>query len=87
MTRLHFVLARNEAINQWLNEHPAVLGGIFVALGLLLAGYGVYEIRTGITRDKYGNQVTGSWGRMLTNIRITGGIAALGFGLYKLILG
>lgn len=60
MKQLHLVLARNEAINKWLSEHPAVLGGIFVALGLVLAGAGVYEIRTGITRDKYGNVVIGS---------------------------
>ena len=87
MKQLHLVLARNEAINKWLSEHPAVLGGIFAALGLVLAGAGVYEIQAGVTRDKYGNVVTGSWGRLLSNIRVLGGIGAFGFGLYKLIMG
>ncbi len=87
MTQLHLLLARNEELNKWLGEHPMVLGGIFVALGLALGGSGIYESRTGVTRDKYGNVVTGAWGKMLTNIRILGGIACIAFGVYKLIIG
>ena len=33
--------------------HPLVLGLVFVAIGLAVGGYGVYELMTGVTRDSW----------------------------------
>ncbi|WP_254507221.1 hypothetical protein [Anatilimnocola floriformis] len=81
------LLARNEEINQWLNEHPLVLGLIFLALGALLGGWGIRELMTGVAHDKYGNAMTGGMGQMLAIVRIVGGVGCIGFALYKIAFG
>ncbi|MDA7503726.1 hypothetical protein OAF42_02550 [Planctomicrobium sp.] len=48
------LFAQKEDLNKWLDEHPAVLGGLFMILGFGIALYGVYELKTGVTRDKKG---------------------------------
>lgn len=74
-------------VNQWLNKNPAVLGLIAIAIGLALAGSGIYELRKGVARDKYGNEMTGGTAKFMSMFRLVFGIAACGFGLYKMILG
>ena len=81
------ILARrgNEELNQWLEQNPLVLGGIALGIGVLLAGWGAYELSTGTARDKYGNRVEGGMGMMLAGVRVLFGLAACGFGIYKMV--
>ncbi len=53
-----FLLARYEKngdLNRWLDKNPIILGLIFLAIGFILLFYGIYELKKGIARDKYGN--------------------------------
>ncbi|MCA9032865.1 MAG: hypothetical protein KDA66_18755 [Planctomycetaceae bacterium] len=74
----------NSPINVWLNEHPAALGGIAIAIGLALAYFGVVGLRDGKTTGKWGYQVEGGSAVALSGVRLIGGLAAIGFGIYKL---
>jgi hypothetical protein len=82
-----FLLARNEEINQWLEQNPAVLGGGAILIGLLLVAFGVKALLTGRSQGKWGHQMEGPMayvhGALLAGF---GGLAIL-FGLYKLISG
>ncbi|NOY41521.1 MAG: hypothetical protein GXP26_06760 [Planctomycetes bacterium] len=73
--------------NQWLNEHPHVLGLIALLIGAALAGSGVYELRKGIAHDKFGNEIRGGMGKVASIFRVVFGVAACGFGLYKIVAG
>ena len=85
-----FLLAQrgaNSPAKRFLRENPLILGIIFVALGALLLFFGFKEWKSGVARDKYGNQVTGGMGKLIAGVRIVGGLIAGGFGLYKLVEG
>jgi len=85
-----FMLAQrgaNSPINKWLNENPLILGLIAIMIGIMLAGSGAYELRKGVTHDKYGIEIKGGLGRMTSILRIVMGVAACGFGVYKMIAG
>lgn len=74
-------------LNQWLGEHPAVLGGIFIAIGLAVGGYGAWELYKGVAHDKWGNQMEGGMGNAMAGLRLVAGICCVGFGIYKLVAG
>lgn len=82
-----YLLARNEEINQWLNEHPAVLDGGAIVLGGLLLAFGIKALVTGRSQGKWGYQMEGPTaylhGAVLAGF---GGLAIL-FGLYKMAVG
>jgi hypothetical protein len=78
---------RNAAANQWLGEHPLVLGLGALALGGLLAAYGAYELKTGVAHGKYGSEHTGGMGKLLAWVRIVFGVVIVCFGLYKIAAG
>ena len=81
------LLARNEEINQWLEEHPAVLGGGAMILGLGLLGFGVAALMTGRSTGKYGRKMEGPMAYMHGAIMAGfGGICIL-FGLFKIATG
>lgn len=82
-----FILARNEAINQWLNENPLVLGFIAIGLGVLIGGWGIYELSTGVATSKWGTKFSGSTASLLSGVRILVGVGAILFGVYKMIAG
>jgi hypothetical protein len=77
----------NSPINKWLNENPLVLGLLSLIIGIVLAGSGIYELRNGVSRDKYGNEIKGGLGRFTSIIRIVIGTAACVFGAHKMISG
>jgi hypothetical protein len=54
------LFARNEAANNWLADHPLVLGGGAVVLGLILVGLGVIVLTTGSAPTKRGPRLEGS---------------------------
>jgi uncharacterized membrane-anchored protein len=74
-------------INKWLNENPIVLGLLSLMIGIVLAGSGIYELRKGVSRDKYGNEIKGSLGKSMSILRIAIGTAACVFGAHKAISG
>jgi len=73
--------------NRWLSENPLILGLIALLIGAALAGSGAYELRKGVAHDKYGNEIRGGMGTAASVMRIVVGIAACGFGLYKIVAG
>lgn len=84
------LLARQGAdspVNKWLSDNPHVLGLIAILIGVVLAGSGAYELSRGVAHDKRGNVIRGGRGRFVSIIRIVFGIAACGFGLYKMLAG
>jgi hypothetical protein len=87
MTNFVFFLARNEEINKWLNEHPLVLGLIFLVLGCALGGWGIHEFRTGVAHGKWGTQFSGGTAKLLAIVRIVAGAGCLLFGLYRIAFG
>jgi len=80
-----FVLARNEEINKWLGENPAILGGIFLLIGLVLLGFGISDLVTGKARGKWGTEMTGGMASMMGIVRLVAGIGCAGFGAFKLV--
>jgi hypothetical protein len=73
--------------NKWLDEHPFVLGAIFLTIGIALAASGIYELRKGVAHDKRGREVHGGGATALSILRIVGGVGACGFAIYKMIAG
>jgi thiol:disulfide interchange protein len=73
--------------NKWLNDNPLVLGLIALAIGVALVGFGLYELSTGVSRDKYGNEIKGGLGKFASVLRIVLGAGACLFGLYKMVAG
>ena len=78
---------RDSAINAWLGENPLVLGAVFGLLGLGLVYFGAVGLRSGTTKDKYGNELTGGRAKLSSVVRIVAGIAAVGFAIYVSIFG
>ncbi len=89
MSVLYSLLAqgRNEEINNWLDENPMVLGLGALVLGGGILAYGLYELQSGVSRDKRGNVVEGGTGKALTIVRLVAGGGVILFGLYKMIAG
>lgn len=79
-----FVLARNEAINKWLYEHPLILGLLFLAIGVAVGASGLYGLMTSTTRTKFGDEVSGGRAKFLSVIRLLAGVACVLFGLYQM---
>lgn len=75
----------NDAINQWLGEHPLVLGLMFAAIGLAVGGYGLWELVRGVSYDKRGRVMTGGTGKAMSIIRLIAGACCILFGLYKML--
>lgn len=73
--------------NQYLENNPAILGLGAMGLGLLIGGWGVAELITGVSRDKKGRVLEGGTGKAASLIRVVFGIGLIGFGLYKLVAG
>ena len=74
----------NDPLNKWLNENPLAFGGLACLIGLALAGWGIQELRTGVYRGKYGQQLSGGFGKLAAIVRLVVGIGACLFGLTKL---
>ena len=77
----------DSSVNKWLNENPLVLGLIAILIEAVLACSGIYELRKGVARDKYGNEIKGGLGKFISIVRVVAGGAACLFGVYKMIAG
>lgn len=85
----HIVLFadRNDEINKWLAENPLVLGLMFLLIGVVVGGWGLYELQSGVSYSKRGKALTGDTARILAIVRIVGGALCILFALYKLVVG
>ncbi len=79
------VLARNEEVNRWLEQNPAVLGGGAIVLGGVLLGFGVRDILTQQATGKWGVKHTGGMAVFTGAVRAIAGAGLCLFGLYKLL--
>ncbi|MFQ5731227.1 MAG: hypothetical protein ACE5KM_04635 [Planctomycetaceae bacterium] len=82
-----FARRGNEAANKWLGEHPMVLGGGFLVLGVVILGWGIYEIRSGVAHTKRGKKLSGGSAKAMAIIRIVTGSGCILFALFKMIAG
>jgi len=80
-----YLLARNEEINQWLAEHPAVLGSGAIVLGLLLLAFGLTSLMTGKATGKYGHKFEGPMAHLHGAVLSIAGTGAVLFGAFKLV--
>jgi len=87
MSLLTLLADAGDDVNRWLEENPLVLGGMFVAIGLAVGGWGIYELRKGVSYDKRGREVSGGMGKTLAVIRLVVGGGCILFGLYRMIFG
>lgn len=78
---------QNDEINRWLGEHPMVLGLCAIVLGAAIGGWGLYELKTGVSYDKKGRKMEGGAGQAVTIIRLVFGAVIILFGLYKIVAG
>jgi hypothetical protein len=78
------IFAKNEAANQWLAEHPWVLGGGALALGILLLAVGVLAVATGKAPAKRGPDLEGANAKVYGVILLVAGTGCSLFGLVKL---
>ena len=81
------LLARrgNDAANEWLARNPIILSLIFGAIGAALLITGIMGLKSGVTRSKYGTQITGGSASFVSVIRVIGGVICFGVALYHLI--
>ncbi len=87
MHQLILLAQRNKEINSWLDQHPLVLGGIFLAIGAVVGGWGLYEIKTGTAHSKRGKELKGTEAKALAIVRIVAGAGCVLFGAYKALFG
>ncbi|MEO1529167.1 MAG: hypothetical protein AAFX06_27415 [Planctomycetota bacterium] len=78
---------RDSAANQWLREHPLVLAAGMFVLGTLLLFFGIVGLKSGVTKDKYGNVMTGGLAKLSSVVRVIGGIGLLCCAIYVSIFG
>jgi len=85
---LYFLLAdAKEDFNQYLENNPVILGLGALGLGLLIGGWGVVELVSGVSRDKKGRVLEGGTGKAASLVRVAVGVMFAGFGIYKLVAG
>jgi hypothetical protein len=77
----------NERINQWLAQHPGVLGAGALVLGLVLLALGASALLTGRAKAKRGPDLTGANARMMGIVWLVFGSLCSLFGLYKIVSG
>jgi hypothetical protein len=78
---------RNSPANQWLRENPLVLAAGMCFLGLVLLYFGVVGLRSGTTKDKFGNELRGGMATLSSVIRVVAGIGLICMAGYLSIFG
>jgi hypothetical protein len=79
------MLARNEAINQRLNEHPKVLAGGALVFANIVLIIGVKALAIGKAHHKRGHKVEGPMAHLHGVIWVVVGLAAGAIGVYKVL--
>jgi len=78
---------RNSPVNVWLRENPLVISAVAGILGITLIYFGVIGLKSGTTKDKYGNELTGGMATLNSSVRLILGIGAIGVAVYVGIFG
>ncbi len=78
---------RDSPTNQWLRENPLVLAAGMATLGLVMLYFGVVGLKSGVTSDKYGNELKGGVAATSSIIRLVVGIALICIAGYISIFG
>jgi len=60
---------------------------VFLVIGLVVGGRGLYECRSGVAHGKYGGKVEGTQGKVLAIVRMVIGAGCILFALYKMVAG
>jgi hypothetical protein len=81
------LLARDEAANDWLADHPVALGAGAVVLGLVLVGLGVAALLSGRAPTKRGPDLEGGNARVMAFVWLGFGALCLLFGAFKIVAG
>ena len=81
------LFAEQTEFDRWLDAHPLALGGIAFLIGAALVTYGMRNVFTGTTRNKWGMEVEGAEADLYGVIRMAAGVGLILFGIYKLITG
>jgi hypothetical protein len=84
---MHFLFARNEEANNWLSDHPIVLGAGAILLGLTLVGLGVASLLTGRAPAKRGPDLEGGNAKIMAFVWLGFGGLCLLFGAFKIVTG
>lgn len=87
MASLVVIAQADSPANRWLSEHPLVLGLLFLAIGGALLISGVVALRSGVTHDKWGNELRGGLGQSISLLRLVAGVGLCIFAIYKIIGG
>jgi hypothetical protein len=83
---MHF-LAKYEATNNWLADHPVILGAGAVVLGLVLVGLGVWSLLAGRAPTRRGPDLEGGTARAMAFVWLGFGGLCLLFGFFKIVSG
>ncbi len=87
MERVALLAAANSEANQWLAQHPAALGLMMLAIGLAVGGWGLFELKKGVSYSKLGHEVKGPPAKAAAIVTIVIGAVAALLGLSKLLFG
>jgi hypothetical protein len=81
------LFAKYEAENNWLTNHPVILGCGAVVLGLILVGLGVRSLLTGQSPTKRGPDLEGGNAKAMGFVWLGFGALCLLFGCFKIVSG
>jgi hypothetical protein len=81
------LFAKYEEANNWLTDHPVVLGAGAVVLGLILVGLGVWSLVTGHAPTKRGPDLEGGTAKAMGFVWLGFGALCLLFGCFKIVSG
>ncbi len=82
---MHFLIGDpNDAVNQWLNENPVVLGAGAMVFAVIFLFLGIRSLRSGTATTKYGQKVEGPMAYVQGGAFTIFGVLAAGFGIYKI---
>lgn len=87
MSPFILIADRNSPTNVWLRENPIVISLVAGVLGIALVYFGVVGLKSGTTKDKYGNELTGGVAALSSVARLIAGIGAIGVAIYVAIFG
>ncbi len=87
MHRIVLLADRNSPANVWLREHPLVISVIAGLLGMTLLYFGIVGLKNGVTKDQFGNELTGGVAAVSSVVRLVVGVGAIGVAIYVSIYG
>ncbi len=87
MAPFTLIADRNSPTNVWLRENPIVISAFCAVLGFGLLYFGVAGLKSGKTKDKYGNELTGGTAIFSSVVRLIAGIGAIGTAIYVALFG